>query len=411
MNSSTIKDVRIRKIFDSRGRPTVEVDIVTSEGFGRASAPSGASVGAHEAKALPAPVDLLVTQAKERIVKKLWGLEASEQAAIDHLLREIDGRGDFSNIGGSVAIAISMAAAKAAADSHNTPLFKYLAKTDEFRMPFPVGKCIGGGSHAGKGAPDIQEFLAIPTAAHSFSEAVAMNSEMHAAVRKLVEKKDRRFTGGRDDEGGWCPAMDSDDALAIMEKAMTSTGFKGRIGLDLAASSMLKGNKYVYATAGKKLDAGKQLDYVARLVKDYKLSYVEDPFHEEDFESHAELMKRVRHCIVVGDDLFATDKERLERGARMGSCNALIIKPNQAGTLSDVYATVEAARKSAYTPVVSHRSGETCDDTISHLAVGLGMPFIKTGITGGERLAKLNELIRIENTIESPKMAEIHDLK
>jgi enolase len=274
---------------------------------------------------------------------------------------------------------------------------------------------LGGGAHAGRGAPDIQEFLAIPVGAKSFADATFANAQIHREVRRLIESKDRSFTGGKGDEGAWAPNLDNLTALDVVaqacEKVSSKLGFKIRVGLDVAASSLYsrKKRKYLYKREDRSRSTGEQIDFIIDLIKTYKLFYVEDPVCEDDFKSFALITKKVgKKCLICGDDLFVTNVSRIQRGVKLGAANAVLIKPNQIGTLTDTLKAVQLAKQNGYVPVMSHRSGETSDETIAHLAVGFGCPMIKTGVVGGERIAKLNELIRIEQKLgEAAQMGEL----
>lgn len=404
--SSVIEDVTARKIFNSRGEETLEIDIVTTAGFGRASAPAGASKG--KAEVVPYPeggVDEAIKKAEELIVPELIGMDANEQEEIDILLHEIDETKDFRNVGGNTAFAVSLATAEAAATSYDMPLFQHLGGYLANELPYPLGNVLGGGKHALGKAPDIQEYLVIPLKAPTFSDAAKANILVHQKVGSSLKKADKTFTGGRGDEGAWAPNMKNEEALGIVVKACEvvsrELGVECRAGLDMAASALWKQKEkcYVYARDGIKRDSGEQLDFVLRLVEKYDLAYVEDPFHEEDYESFAELTKKVKKCLICGDDLFVTNRERLIRGIKVRAANSIIIKANQVGTLTDAWEATKVAKKARYVPVVSHRSGETSDAHIAHLAVAFSCPVIKTGVLQGERVAKINELIRIEETL------------
>lgn len=404
--STVIEDVVARKIFNSRGEETLEVDVVTTAGFGRASAPAGASRG--KAEVVPYPeggVDQAMRRVKELVAPELIGLNADEQEEIDRLLHEIDGTRDFRNIGGNTAYAVSLAVAEAAATSYGIPLFQHLAGYFANELPYPLGNVLGGGKHAYGKAPDIQEFLVLPLKASSFSYAAKANVLIHRRVGSLLEKKDATFTGGRGWEGAWAPNIKNEDALEVVTVACKEVSkeleVECRVGLDMAASSLWnpKENCYVYARDGIKRDTGEQLDFVLCLIEKYNLVYVEDPLHEEDFEGFAELTKKVRDCLICGDDLFTTNRERLTYGIKVGAANAVIIKTNQVGTITDAWETTKTAKKTQYTPVASHRSGETTDESLAHLAVAFQCPIIKTGVVGGTRMAKINELIRIEEML------------
>jgi len=396
-----ITDVQLRRVLDSRGNPTVEADIRTeSGGFGRAKAPSGASTGEHEAIELP--VSEAIASAREEAIPRLVGeVYAGDQRTVDAALHAADGTNNFSEIGANSAVAISMAAAKAASDVLGAPLFQHLGGT--FRgeeLPVPLGNVIGGGEHAAD-ATDIQEFLAAPVGAPAVEDAVFANAAVHAAVADILDERD--IACGKGDEGAWAPSIDDSEAFEIMEEAIErvedEVGFEIRFGLDVAAAEMYDDDEEAYIYSDGQKDTDEQIEYIAELIDEYDLIYVEDPLDENDFEGMATLTERVsgQETLLCGDDLFVTNVERLERGIEEGSGNSILIKPNQIGTLSDAVDAIELAIESGYDPVISHRSGETEDTTIAHLATAVGAPYIKTGAVGGERTAKLNELIRIEH--------------
>ncbi|HTD81317.1 MAG TPA: phosphopyruvate hydratase [Thermoplasmata archaeon] len=394
----SIEAAEIRKILDSRGDPTVEVDILAEGARGRAAAPSGASTGTHEVRAFPeGGVDAAIPRFREEIEPRLIGLEVTAQKDIDGLLQQIDGTPDFSRIGGNVAVATSLAVAKAAANSFALPLFRYLGGAFAHRLPHPMGNVIGGGRHA-IGGTTIQEFLAVaqgPTVAAS----VFANARVHRVVRDILREKHPSGPLGRGDEGAWVAAIEDEEALIILSEACRTisheVAFDVAPALDLAASEFYRDGKYRYRD--RALSPQEQVDFVAGLVERYGLFSVEDPLQEEDFAGYARLTALVGgKCHVIGDDLFATNVERLQKGIRIRAANAILIKPNQIGTLSGAKAAVDLAHRHGYATVMSHRSGETTDETIAHLAVAFGCLGIKTGAVGGERIAKLNELIRIE---------------
>ena len=413
---SVIEDVRVRKILDSRGNPTVEVDIITWNGFGRAAAPSGASTGSREVVSFPeGGVSQVITEVEDLISSELIGMAAEDIEDIDEVLKEIDGTDNLSAIGGNTTVAVSMAAAKAAAMSYNLPLYNFLGGNFIKEIPYPLGNMMNGGAHAGSNAPDIQEFLVVPVGASDITEAVFANVEVHKRLKELISKKDPNFTGGKGDEGGWIPNITNDQALEIQAQACEEVGdelgFIIKPGLDMASSEFWseEEGKYVYGQDGLKRDSGDQVDYVKDLIDTYHMFYVEDPFDEKDFDGFAELTAKVgSKCRICGDDLFVTNAELLAYGIERKAANAIIIKPNQIGTLTDTYETVRLAKENGVMPVVSHRSGETCDETIAHLAIAFGAPMIKTGAIGGERIAKLNELIRIEEEMSNARMADLH---
>ncbi len=412
---SVIEDIRVRKILDSRGNPTLEVDVITWNGFGRAAAPSGASTGSREVVAFPTGgVDGIIEEVEDIISSELIGMDAEDLQEIDLVLKEIDGTENLSAIGGNTTVAVSMAVAKAAAASYNLPLYRFLGGNMPSAIPFPLGNMINGGAHAGKNAPDIQEFLVLPVGATDITEAVFTNTAVHRRIKEKIQSKDALFTGGKGDEGGWAPNLTNQEALEIQatscEEVSDETGVLVKPCLDMAASEFWDADqeKYIYAKEGVQKDTGEQVDYVSEIIDTYGMFYVEDPMREGDFQGFADLtQKSGSKCLICGDDLFVTNAGILAEGIQIGAANSIIIKPNQIGTLSDTYATVDLARTNKYVPVVSHRSGETTDDTIAHLAVAWMSPIIKTGALGGERIAKLNELIRIEEEMSNPQMADL----
>jgi enolase len=412
---SVIEDVRLRKIIDSRGNPTVEADVLTWNGFGRAAAPSGASTGVNEVTSFPeGGVDHVVNEIEDMISSEIIGMEAEDLREIDTVLKEIDGTKNLSVIGGNTAVAVSMATAKAAASSYNLPLYKFLGGIMPTTIPYPLGNMINGGAHAGSNAPDIQEFLVIPVGAKNITEAITTNVNVHRRIKEKIQAKDQTFTGGKGDEGGWAPNLTNEQALEIQTSACREisdeTGVLVRPGLDVAASEFwdAKEEKYIYAREGTSRDIGEQIDYIEELIDTYKFFYVEDPMEEGDFDSFSEITARKgKECLICGDDIFVTNTEYLSKGIEQNAANSLIVKPNQIGTLTDTFNTIELAKANQYIPVISHRSGETPDETIAHLAVAFSAPIIKTGAVGGERIAKLNELVRIEEELSNPSMADL----
>ena len=404
--SSVIEEVMARKIFNSRGHETIEVDIITADGFGSAGAPAGASTGKAEVVSYPkGGVDAALQKLEELVVPELVGMDAEEQNEIDALLHEIDGTDNFCNIGGNTVFAISVANAEAAATSYELPLFQYLSGYLGNELPFPLGNVLGGGKHAMGKTTDIQEYLVIPLKARNFLEAAQANIMVHEKVGALLRKNDKTFSGGKGDEGAWAPNIKNEEALKIVAKACevvsVELDLECRPCLDVAASSFWdpKEQVYVYSRDGKKRDSGEQLEFMLHLIEEYNLAYVEDPFDEDDFGSFAELTKKVDNCLICGDDLFVTNRERLALGIGMCAGNSLIVKTNQVGTLTDALETTRLAKIAGYVPVMSHRSGETTDTHIAHLAVGFSCPVIKTGVLQGERVVKINELIRIEENL------------
>ena len=413
--SSIIEDLIARKIFNNRGEETIEVDVITANGFGRASAPAGKSRGKAEVVYYPqGGVEQAIKKIDDLIAPELAGLNSDFQEEIDSTLHEVDGTTNFRVIGGNTAFAVSLANAEAAANSHGLLLFQFLGGNIANTLPYPLGNCISGGQHARGKAPDIQEFLTLPHGAETFLEAITANTQIHKKIGDALKKKDKLFSGGTSSEGAWIANIDNEDAFETIAKACEEVGneldFECGFGIDVAASSLWKEKegKYVYENGNKKRDTSEQLDFMLDLIEQYHLAYVEDPFHEEDFESFAELTKKARNCLVCGDDLFTTNTERLNQGIKLDAANAIIIKVNQIGTLSDAAETIENAQRNGYTCVVSHRSGDTCDWHIAHLAVAFKCPIIKTGVVEGTRIAKLNELIRIEHFLGNrAKMADL----
>jgi len=401
--SAVIEDVIARKVFNSRGEETIEVDVVTTSSFGRTSAPAGKSRGKAEAVYYPqGGVDQAIKKVEELIAPELIGVNADIQDEIDKTLHEIDGTKDFRIIGGNTAFAISLANAEAAANSNGLLLFQYLGGYVTHELPYPLANVISGGKHGQGKAPDIQEFLVLPYGAESFSEAAAANTQIHKRIGGILNKKDKLFGGGRSDEGAWIANIGNLEALEVLadagEEVSNELGFECCLGVDVAASSIWNAKKktYVYKNEEKRRDSGEQLEFIFDLIEKYHLVYVEDAFHEEDFKGFAELTKKVKNCLICGDDLFVTNSERLSRGIKLGAADAIIIKVNQVGTLTDAWETIEMAKRAGYVPVMSHRSGDTCDWHIAHLAVAFKCPIIKTGVVEGARIAKINELIRIE---------------
>jgi enolase len=413
--SAIIEDIIARKIFNNRGEETIEVDIVTTSGFGRASAPAGKSRGKTEVAYYPqGGVDQALKKVDDLIAPELAGLNSDFQEEIDSTLHEIDATTNLKNIGGNTAFAVSIANAEAAANSHSLLLFQFLGGNNANTLPYPLGNTISGGQHTRGKTPDIQEYLALPHGAETFLEAATANTQIHKKIGETLKKKDKLFSGGKSSEGAWIANINNETAFETIAKACEEIGneldFECGFGIDVAASSLWneKEKKYVYQHDGKKLDAGEQLEYLLNLIEKYHLVYVEDPFHEEDFDNFAKLTKKTKNCLICGDDLFTTNNERLIRGIELKAANAIIIKVNQIGTLTDAAETIENAQRHGYTTVMSHRSGDTCDWHIAQLAVAFKCPIIKTGVVEGARIAKINELIRIEHFLGNrAKMAEL----
>lgn len=394
-----IKSIKIRKIFDSRGNPTVEVDVFSNDTIsGRAAAPAGASKGKFEVKDYPEKgIDYGIKNFRENVVPKLFGHDLLAQEEFDLMLHKIDGSDDFVNIGGNIAIAASMATAKAAAKSEGLELYKMLLKKNKAVMPYPLGNIIGGGKHAINGTV-MQEFLSVSFGKH-YCDSVSANIGVHKRTGELLKARFAKYPIGLGDEKAWVAAMSDTEAIEMLNDAISyqkdKSGIEINAAIDLAASSFYGDGVYDYKE--KKLTKQEQIDFIADMAEKFSIKILEDPLDEGDFEGFAELTRRIGgKTIIVGDDLFVTNKKKLEQGIKIGAANGILIKPNQIGTLTDLIETVELAKKHNYETVISHRSGETEDTSIAHIAVGLGIHYIKTGTIGGERLAKHNELIRIE---------------
>ncbi|MCI4434632.1 MAG: phosphopyruvate hydratase [Thermoplasmata archaeon] len=400
---SIIDSLSIRKLLDSRGNPTVEVDVITISGaFGSAIAPAGASKGSHEVKDYPPKgVDEAIRVFKEKVMPELIGLDVLDQRGIDSILHEVDGSENFSNIGGNVAVATSIAVAKAAADYLGIPLYRYIGGINSFKIPYPLGNVIGGGKHAINGTT-IQEFLVL-TQADSVKNSIFTNAEIHKAIGKKLKEKLPGVSIGMGDEKAWVASIKDEEAFQILvdviDEFKNSTGYRIYPAVDFAASSFYINGKYRYKD--RELSPDEQIEYVSSLVEKYGLFIVEDPLEENDYEGFARLTEIIgSKCLVVGDDIFVTNIERFKKGVEMNAANAILLKPNQIGTLTDFIKTVNFAKESGYATVFSHRSGETEDSALADIAVGLNGDYIKTGTVGGERTTKLNQLIRIEEEME-----------
>ena len=410
----SITAARSRIVFNSRGTRTIEIDVTTDNKFtGRACAPSGASVGKFEAQSFPDNKAENALAAFNANSNKFVGLQAENLKAIFDVLKSIDRTDNYSKIGGSVAYALSIAAVDSAAKALGVPLFKLLNPAKPYRFPFPLGNILGGGAHAGPGTPDIQEILACPVGARGIVEALEMNFKLHAETRKVIESIDRRFTYGRGDEGAWAPNVDNDRALEIVEKAIKNCGYTlgsdMAMGIDFASSSFWdeKNGVYDYARQGVKRNIGEQIEFASRLMRDYKLAYAEDPVHEGDFESMAILTKKNQKVLVTGDDMLVTNAGKVTEAVKYGACSGAILKVNQAGSLYDAMEFAKECKKNGIRIITSHRSGESVDSHISHIAVATGSKMIKTGVLGGERVAKLNELVRLTEYDLIEGMAEL----
>ena len=397
-----ISSLKGRIVYNSRGSKSIEIDVISDNKFlGRACAPSGASVGSHEVPSFLNNDPELTLGTFNSNISKFIGVESSDPRTITEILRSIDNSGNFSKIGGSVAYGLSIAAAASASLSLNMPLFEMLNRKGPFRFPYPLGNVVGGGSHAGPGTPDIQEVLVCPIGARNIMEALEINFNIHKEVRVLLEKIDNRFTYGRGDEGAWAPNLNNDQAVSVVAEAIENSGLKlGKevgLGIDFASSSLWdsKKNYYNYARQGLVRNTEEQIDFVEELIKNYHLIYAEDPVHEDDFESMARITEKNKNCLVTGDDMLVTKVQRVIEASKYGACSGAILKVNQAGTLNDALDFAESCTKNNIKIITSHRSGESVDAHIAHIALATSSKMIKTGVIGGERVSKLNELLRL----------------
>ncbi len=409
-----ITSVDGRILYNSRGGRTVEVD-VTADGahLGRVCAPSGASVGRHEAVSFPngRPEDGLriLRENSQRFV----GLEPSDLKSVHDALRCIDQTPDYSKIGGALAFAVTIASMESASRESGRPLFQMLSPEARFRFPFPLGNILGGGAHAGPGTPDIQEILVCATGAGTVVEAIETNLSVHGELRRVLEREDPGFTNGRGDEGGWAPKLDNERALELSAKACENLGFtlgkEVSLGVDFASSTQWNEARqtYEYRRAGFENSPAEQIEFASRLIRDYKLAYAEDAVHEEAFEDMAELTSRFPDTLVTGDDLTVTNTGILKKAIGSKSCNAAILKVNQAGSLYDALEFAGEANSHGIGLVTSHRSGESTDSHISHIGLATGSKMLKVGIVGGERVAKINELVRLSEHDLICGMAEV----
>ena len=398
----SISSIHGRIVFNSRGSKSIEIDVVTDGKFiGRACAPSGASVGKFEAQSFPENKPEEALSMLNANINRFVGLQAEDLLAVYNELKSIDKTDNYSKIGGSVAYALSIAAVDSAANSLGIPLFKLLKQSKPYKFPFPLGNILGGGAHAGPGTPDLQEILACPVGAKNIVDALEMNFKLHRETRKVIESIDKRFTYGKGDEGAWAPNVNNDQALEIIEKAVNNCGYTlGKdmaIGIDFASSSFWneEDQLYDYARQGIKRDTGEQIEFANRLIHDYKLIYAEDPVHEGDFESMAVLNKKNPKTLITGDDMLVTNTARIREAVRYGACSGAILKVNQAGSLYEALDFAKECNKNNIKIITSHRSGESVDSHISHIAIATSSSMLKSGVLGGERIAKLNELVRL----------------
>ena len=409
---SAIIDITAREILDSRGNPTVEVDVLLEDGaLGRAGVPSGASTGAHEAVELRdgearyggKGVLRAIEAANGEIFEALAGMDATNQQAVDQLMIELDGTANKGRLGANAILGVSLAVAKAASESVGLPLYRYIGGTAARTLPVPMMNIINGGAHADNPI-DIQEFMIMPVAAGSLREAVRVGSEIFQTLKGELKAAGHNTNVG--DEGGFAPNLASTrDALDFIMRAVEKAGYKPGeevcLALDAAATEFFADGKYNLAGEGKVLGPQEMAEYLAALAGDYPIVSIEDGMAEDDWEGWAALTQALgERCQLVGDDLFVTNPKRLARGIASGAANSILIKVNQIGTLSETLEAVAMAHRAGWTAVISHRSGETEDTTIADLAVATNCGQIKTGsLSRSDRLAKYNQLIRIEEEL------------
>jgi len=410
---ASIESVKAREILDSRGNPTIEVEVILVDGTaGVASVPSGASTGKYEAvelrdgdKSRYGGLGVLkaIEHVNSEIASTIAGMSALEQAAIDQRLIELDGSANKARLGANALLATSLAVAKAGASFRDIPLYRYLGGTRVNLLPVPMLNILNGGKHA-LGSTDFQEFMIMPVDAADFHKAIQMSSEIYHSLRKVLEDKGLSTNVG--DEGGFAPRLPSNkDALELILAAIDMSGYKAGqdlfIALDPAASTFYQDGKYVLSREGVTLDSTEMIDYYVKLASDYPVISIEDGLAEDDWASWSLLTAQLgKQTQLVGDDLYATNIERLEKGIAQKASNSILIKPNQIGTLSETLAVIKRAQQAGWTTIISHRSGETEDTTIADLAVASNTGLIKAGAPcRSERLAKYNRLLRIEEEL------------
>jgi len=410
---SAIAHLTAREILDSRGNPTVEVELLTESGFtGRAAVPSGASTGELEACELRdgdarryggKGVLNAVRNVKERIAPRVIGIDVNDQAALDYLMIQLDGTENKSNLGANAILGVSMAAARAASELAGLPLYRYIGGVYAHRLPVPLMNIINGGAHADNNV-DFQEFMIVPRGAPSFREGLRWGAEVFHALKKVLKARNLNTAVG--DEGGFAPDLRSNvEALDVIMLAIQEAGFKPgqdiALALDVAASSFCKKGKYDLSGEGKSLDTSGMVDFLVGMSKNYPIVSIEDGLDEHDWAGFIEITKQIGQKIqIVGDDLFVTNPKILQKGIEQKAANAILIKLNQIGTLTETMAAVTMAHQAGFKAIISHRSGETEDTTIADLAVATGCGQIKTGSASRtDRICKYNQLLRIEEEL------------
>jgi enolase len=411
---TAIIDIVGRQIFDSRGNPTVEVDVVLEDGsFGRAAVPSGASTGAHEAvelrdggsRYLGKGVTKAVAAVNDEIYKAIAGMDAEDLLAVDKAMIELDGTPNKARLGANAILGVSLAVAKAAAEAAGLPLYRYVGGPNAHILPVPMMNIVNGGVHADNPI-DFQEFMILPVGADSIADAVRIGTEVFHTLKSGLKKAGHNTNVG--DEGGFAPNLGSavealDFIVASIEKAGFKAGKDVYLGLDCASTEFFKDGKYHYEGEGKVRSVDEQVEYLAKLAADYPIITIEDGMSEDDWAGWKKLTDKIGGKVqLVGDDLFVTNTQRLVKGIKAGTANSILVKVNQIGSLSETLDAVETAHKAGYTAVMSHRSGETEDSTIADLAVATNCGQIKTGsLARSDRIAKYNQLIRIEEELGS----------
>ena len=416
-DSFDIYDIKAREVIDSRGNPTVEVEVLTAGGgYGSAIVPSGASTGTHEAVELRDKdlrfggkgVLLAVDNVNSIIKPELIGYDSRMQREIDIIMRELDNTENKGKLGANAILAVSLAVAKAAADTASLPLYKYIGGCNSYVMPVPMMNVLNGGEHAGNEL-DFQEFMIMPVGSDSIAEAIRMCAETYHTLKKVILEKYGKDAVNVGDEGGFAPPVnDIREALDLLNNAVKNAGYEDKIvfALDCAASEFYDAEKGKYVVKGNDMTTDELVELYKEIVNEYPIASIEDPLHEEDFEGFATITKELKGIQIVGDDLFVTNTKRLKEGIKSGAGNALLLKVNQIGTLSESIDAANLAFRNGYGVVVSHRSGESEDSTIADLSVALNAGQIKTGAPArGERTAKYNQLIRIEEELGYPKYA------
>jgi len=397
-----ITSIKGRIIHDSRGNKTIEVDIISDDQFlGRTCAPAGASVGKNEAISFPEGKPEESLRILNENSKKFLELDPNDLKIIDDTIKSIDNTSNFSKVGGALAYAVTIATMESAAKALGKPLFELISEQNSYRFPIPLGNLLGGGAHAGPGTPDIQEVLISAIGAKTIRDAIETNFTVHKELRKEIEKTDPSFTNGRGDEGGWAPKCDNEKALELCAKTCENLGYtlgkEVSLGVDFASSTQWneKKQKYIYERAGFENTPEQQIEFTSSIIEKYKLNYAEDAVHEEAFEDMSKLTSKFPNTMITGDDLTVTNEGKLKQAISMGSCNAAILKVNQAGSLFDALEFAKVANDNNIKLITSHRSGESIDSHITHIGIGTNSKLLKIGIVGGERVAKLNELIRL----------------